>query len=73
MTVRLSEPEASCKRTATVSSSLKRRLIRLSEVPLTAFLILRSCVFFIRFCLELAFGVNMKVVDNFVSFPMDLV
>ncbi|AES64477.1 hypothetical protein MTR_2g025800 [Medicago truncatula] len=33
MTFRLSETEASCKRTATVSSSLKRRLVRLSEVP----------------------------------------
>ncbi|KEH29751.1 hypothetical protein MTR_4g451335 [Medicago truncatula] len=33
MTVRLSQPKASCKRTATVSSSLKRRLVPLSEVP----------------------------------------
>ena len=33
----------------------------------------RSCVFFPRFYFELAFGVNMKVVDNFVSFPMALV
>jgi len=32
-----------------------------------------SCVFFTRFCFELAFGVNMKVLDNFVSFPMALV
>ncbi|AES58979.1 hypothetical protein MTR_1g012050 [Medicago truncatula] len=30
-----------------------------------------SCVFFTRFCFELTFGVNMKVVDNFVSFPME--
>ena len=29
--------------------------------------------FFTHFCFELAFGVNMKVLDNFVSFPMDLV
>jgi hypothetical protein len=35
--------------------------------------VLRSCVFFARFCFELAFGVNMKVVDNFVSFPVALV
>jgi hypothetical protein len=33
----------------------------------------RSCVFFTRFCFELAFGVNMKVVDNLVSFPEALV
>jgi len=32
-----------------------------------------SCVFFTRFCFELAFGVNMKVIDNFVNFPMPLV
>jgi len=32
-----------------------------------------SCVFFTRFCFELAFGVNMKVLDNFVSFPMAFV
>jgi len=31
-----------------------------------------SCVFFTRFCFELAFGVNMKVLDNFISFPMAL-
>ena len=29
--------------------------------------------FFTHFCFELAFGVNMKVLDNFVSFPMDFI
>ena len=29
--------------------------------------------FFTHFCFELAFGVSMKVLGNFVSFPMDLV
>jgi len=29
--------------------------------------------FFTHFYFELAFGVNMKVLDNFVSFPMALV
>jgi len=38
-----------------------------------AYLFSCSCVFFTRFCFELAFGVNMKVLDNFVSFPMALV
>jgi hypothetical protein len=33
----------------------------------------RSCIFFPRFCFELAFGVNMKVLDNFVSFLEALV
>ena len=32
----------------------------------------RSCVFFTHFCFELAFGVNIEVVDNWVSFLMDL-
>jgi len=35
--------------------------------------ILRISLFYARFCFELAVGVNMKVLDNFVSFPMDLV
>ena len=34
---------------------------------------LRFSRFFTHFCFELAFDVNMKVLDNFVSFPMDLV
>jgi len=32
-----------------------------------------SCVFFTCFCLELGFGVNTKVVDKDVRFPMALV
>ena len=45
MTVRLSEPEASCKRTATGSNSLKRKILRSSEmlfdsIPCFAFLYL---------------------------------
>ncbi|KEH19525.1 hypothetical protein MTR_8g463160 [Medicago truncatula] len=39
----------------------------------TASPVLCSCVFFTRFCFELAFGVNMKVVNNCVSFPVALV
>ena len=35
-----------------------------SYSDLTAFPVSRSCIFFTRFCFELAFGVNMKVVDN---------
>jgi len=33
----------------------------------------KTFAFFALFCFELAFGVNMKVLDNFVSFPMALV
>ena len=33
----------------------------------------RFLCFFTHFCFELAFGVNMKVLDNFISFPMTLV
>jgi len=32
-----------------------------------------SCVFFTHFFFELASSVNMKVLDNWTSFPMDLV
>jgi len=31
-----------------------------------------SCVFFTHFCFELTFGVNMKELDNCVSFPVTL-
>jgi len=40
------------------------------ELPLTAYPVSCFCVFFTCFCFELAFGVNMKVLDNCVSFPM---
>jgi len=33
----------------------------------------RSPLFFTLFCFELAFGVNMKVLGNWISFPMALV
>jgi len=35
--------------------------------------ILHISLFYTLFRFELAFGVNMKVLDNFVSFPMALV
>ena len=44
-----------------------------AKCSLTTFPVSRSYVFFTCFYFELAFGVNMKVLDNFVSFPMDLV
>ncbi|KEH44285.1 hypothetical protein MTR_1g111780 [Medicago truncatula] len=44
-----------------------------ASCSLTACHISCSCVFFTRFCFELAFGVNMKVVDNCVSFRVALV
>ena len=44
-----------------------------ASCTVTAFLVSHSCVFFTHFCFELTFGVNMKVLDNCVSLPMDLV
>jgi len=32
----------------------------------------RSCIFFAHLCFYLGFGLNMKVLDNCVSFPMAL-
>jgi len=44
-----------------------------ASCTVTASPVSRSCVFFACFCFELAFGVNMKVLDNWISFPMALV
>jgi len=74
MTVRLSEPEARCKRTTTGSSSLKRNILRSSEmlsdsIPCFVFLCLfHPFLFWIGLWCK-----HEKVLDNFVSFPMDLV
>ncbi|KEH21171.1 hypothetical protein MTR_8g099145 [Medicago truncatula] len=38
----------------------------------TAYPVSCYCVFFTPFRFELGFGVNMKVLDNYVSFPMAL-
>ena len=73
---RHSEWEASWRRAGGAFGELTRLASRFTRhgelhsgsIPCFAFLCL-----FPRFCFELAFGVNMKVVDNFVSFPMALV
>jgi len=39
---------------------------------LTGLRFLRFSCFFTHFCFELAFDINMKVLDNFISFPMAL-
>ncbi|KEH33400.1 hypothetical protein MTR_3g437660 [Medicago truncatula] len=44
-----------------------------AKLPVPASPVSCSCVFFTYFCFELVFGVNMKVLDNFVSFLMALV
>jgi hypothetical protein len=49
------------------------KVTRSCELHRTELPVSHSCVFFARFCFELVFGVNMKVVENFVSFPMALV
>ncbi|RHN66125.1 hypothetical protein MtrunA17_Chr3g0087381 [Medicago truncatula] len=43
------------------------------KCPVPASPVSCSCIFFTYFCFELDFGVNMKVVDNFISFLMALV
>jgi len=49
------------------------RLVRAASCTVAVLPVSRSCVFFVRFCFELAFGVNMKVVDNWVNFPQTLI
>ena len=44
-----------------------------ASYSVTDFPVSRSCILFTHFCFELAFGVNMKVLDNCVRFPMVLV
>jgi len=51
-----------------VHSALFGTAVRAVRTSVFAFL---CC--FTHFCFELAFGVNMKVLNNFVSFPMNLV
>jgi len=70
---------ASARRKRALSKQLLE-VVRLSEqsfaqakCSLTVFPVSCSCIFFTHFCFELAFGVNMKVLDNWISFSMDLV
>ena len=65
--------EASCKRTATGSSLLKRTILRSSEmlsdsIPYFAFLRL-----FHTFLFWIGIWCKHEILDNFVIFPMDLV
>ncbi|RHN45353.1 hypothetical protein MtrunA17_Chr7g0229841 [Medicago truncatula] len=52
---------------------LGEKLVFPESCTLTASSVPCSCVFCTRFRFELSFGVKMKVLDNFVSFPMALV
>ncbi|KEH30626.1 hypothetical protein MTR_4g076525 [Medicago truncatula] len=52
---------------------LGEKLVFPESCTVTASSVSCSCIFFTRFRFELGFGVKMKVVDNFVSFPMTLV
>jgi len=42
------------------------------ELPQFQFFFFTFCVLFTRFCFELAFGINMKVSENFISFSKAL-
>ncbi|KEH26359.1 hypothetical protein MTR_6g053020 [Medicago truncatula] len=55
-------PRATCH-----NSPWRVDLLAGASSSLTAPPVSCSCIFFTRFCFELAFRVNMKVVDNFVS------
>jgi len=44
-----------------------------ASCTVTAIPVSRSCIFFTHLCFELAFGVNMKVLDNCDIFPVALV
>jgi len=55
------------------NSPRRVNLLAGASCSLTAYPISHSRVIFAHFCFELAFGVNMKVLDNCVRFPMDLV
>jgi len=49
------------------------RLTHAASCTLAVLPVSRSCVFFVRFCFDLTFGVNLKVVENWVNFPHALV
>ena len=48
-------------------------LVARASCSLTIFPVSCSCIFFTRLCFELTFGVNMKVLDNCVRFPVTLI
>ena len=54
-----------------VSPAMASRLLarRVASVQFFCFVF---CVLFTRFCFELTFGINMKVLKDFISFPMAL-
>jgi len=65
--------EARLWRVLSGRNSLMAKNSLTASYSVTAFLVSRSCVLFTHFCFELAFGVNMKVLDNCVTFPVALV
>jgi len=59
--------------TTVVQLAVATDLLAGASYTVTTSIVSRSCVFFTHFCFELAFSVNMKVLDNCVSFPVALV
>jgi len=55
-----------------IRSTVQKRVCSEAYSSWTASPVLRPCVFFSHFCFELAFGVNMKILDNWISFAMAL-
>ncbi|KEH23821.1 transmembrane protein, putative [Medicago truncatula] len=56
-----------------VELSIASRLARLASCSVAVCPVSHFCVCFTCFCFELAFSVNMKVIDNCVIFPVALV
>ena len=65
--------EARLWRVLSGRNSLMAKNSLTASYSVTTFPVSCSCVVFTHFCFGLAFGVNMKVLDNCVGFPMVLV
>jgi len=59
--------------TTVVQLAMASDLLAGASSIVTSSPVLRSCILFTHFCFELAFSVNMKVLYNYVSFPVALV
>jgi len=53
--------------------AMASEMLAMASCTVTTFIVSSSCVFCTHLCFKLAFGVNMKVLDNWVGFPMALV
>jgi len=75
VTVRTGETslEARLERSLSRKNSLEAKNSLKASYSVTTFLVSCSCICFTHFCFELAFGVNIKVLENCVIFQMAFV